>query len=112
MKASLISCAFTTSNNNPYILAGSSQRTLDNDYNVNRGWNPNYREGMLGSVLVAMVYFGGPVPTQAILDSYVHTAFVSQLQSNGFAKCGTDLQLEGCQSGIHGSHRHHDRRGR
>jgi hypothetical protein len=84
MKASLISCAFTTSNNNPYILAGGSQRTLDNDYNVGRWWNPNYREGMLGRVLVAMVYFGGPVPTPAILAGYDHAAFVSQLQSNGF----------------------------
>lgn len=79
MKASLVSCAFTTSNNNPYL---NSQRTLDGDYNLGRDWNPNYREGMLGSVLVAMVYFGGPAATQAILDGYDHAQFVSQLSSN------------------------------
>ena len=79
MKASLVSCAFTTSNNNPYI---NSQRTLDGDFNLGRDWNPNYREGMLGSVLVAMVYFGGPAVTQAILDSYDHAQFISLLTSN------------------------------
>ena len=79
MKASLVSCAFTTSNNNPYI---NSQRTLDGDFNLGRDWNPNYRDGMLGSVLVAMVYFGGPTATQAILDSYDHAQFISQLASS------------------------------
>lgn len=82
MKASLISCAFTTSNYNPYLSAGP-QRTLDGDTNVGRDWNPNYREGMHGSTLVAMVYFGGPVATQAILDGYNHAQFVAQLQANG-----------------------------
>lgn len=89
MKASLVSCAFTTSNYNPYVAGGGGERTLDADFNVGRGWNPNYREGMLGSVLVAMVYFGGPIPTQAILDSYNHAQFVSQLSANGLANAAT-----------------------
>lgn len=84
MKASLISCAFTTSNYNPYLTAGP-QRTLDGDTNVGRDWNPNYREGMNGSTLVAMVYFGGPVATQAILDGYYHSQFVAQLNANGLS---------------------------
>ncbi|MES2661507.1 MAG: lyase [Verrucomicrobiota bacterium] len=85
MKASLVSCAFTTSDYNPYISGSASggQRTLDADYNVGRDWNPNYREGMLGSVLVGMVYFGGPAATQAILDGYSHAQFVTQLGDNG-----------------------------
>ncbi|MEO5912862.1 MAG: lyase [Luteolibacter sp.] len=85
MKASLISCAFTTSNNNPFV---NSQRTLDGDTNLGRDWNPNYREGMLGSVLVAMTYFGGPTATQSILTSYDHAQFVSQLYSAGLTNAG------------------------
>ena len=84
MKASLISCAFTTSNYNPYLTSGP-QRTLDGDTNVGRDWNPNYREGMHGSTLVAMVYFGGPVATQAILDGYNHAQFVAELYTNGLS---------------------------
>jgi hypothetical protein len=80
MKATFIACAFTTSNNNPYL---SSQRTLDGDTNVHRDWNPNYREGMLGGVLVGMTYFGGPAAGDAILNSYNHAAFVAQLNSAG-----------------------------
>ena len=59
MKAAFIASAFTTADNNPYILAGTQQYTLDADPNLDRNWNPNYREGMLGGVLVGMVYFGG-----------------------------------------------------
>lgn len=84
MKASLVASAFTTSNNNPYILANPSgtQYTLNGDSNVNRGWNPNYREGMIGGMLVAMVYFGGPDPANAILNSYNHSQFVAELYAN------------------------------
>lgn len=80
MKATFVACAFTTSNNNPYL---SSQRTLDGDFNLNRDWNPNYREGMLGGVLVGMVYFGGPDQGNAILNNYNHAAFVAELNSSG-----------------------------
>ncbi|RYD20966.1 MAG: lyase [Verrucomicrobiaceae bacterium] len=79
MKASFVACAFTTSNNNPYL---ASQRTLDGDFNLNRDWNPNYREGMLGGVLVGMTYFGGPTAGEAILNSYNHAEFVAQLKAN------------------------------
>lgn len=84
MKAGLIACAFTTSNNNPYILAGTQQYTLNADPNLNRDWNPNYREGMIGGVLVGMVYFGGPAAAGAILNNYNHTQFVADLNANGF----------------------------
>ncbi len=80
MKATFVASAFTTSNNNPYL---SSQRTLDADFNLGRDWNPNYREGMLGGVLVGMVYFGGPAAAGAILDNYNHAAFVAQLAAAG-----------------------------
>jgi hypothetical protein len=85
MKAGLVASAFTTSNNNPYILANTQQYTLDGDSNLNRAWNPNYREGMIGGVLVGMVYFGGATETEAILNSYNHAQFLSALNANGLS---------------------------
>ena len=83
MKAGLVANAFTTSDNNPFILAGSQQYTLDADSNLDRSWNPNYREGMLGGVLVGMAYFGGPAATESILKNYNHSAFVADLAAKG-----------------------------
>lgn len=83
MKAAFVASAFTTSNFNPYVLAGSQQYTLDGDPNLNRDWNPNYREGMLGGVLVGMVYFGGPTAAAAILNNYNHSQFVAELNVSG-----------------------------
>jgi hypothetical protein len=85
MKAGLVASAFTTSNNNPYILANTQQFTLDGDANLNRSWNPNYREGMIGGVLVGMVYFGGPAASEAILNTYNHAQFLSALNANGLS---------------------------
>lgn len=82
MKATFIASAFTTSDNNPFIKNGTQQYSLDGDSNLDRGWNPNYREGMIGGVLVGMAYFGGPTAADAILTSYSHSQFVAQLNSN------------------------------
>ncbi|WP_193210926.1 hypothetical protein [Luteolibacter marinus] len=82
MKASLVGNAFTTSDNNPFIKAGSQQYSMDGDDNLNRAWNPNYREGMIGGVLTAMAYFGGPSQASAVLSGYNHSAFVSELAAN------------------------------
>ena len=85
MKAAFVASAFTTADSNPYILAGTQQYSLDADSNLDRNWNPNYREGMLGGVLVGMVYFGGPTAAAAVLDSYNHTQFVAELNANGLS---------------------------
>lgn len=82
MKATLVANAFTTSDNNPFIKASSQQYSLDADDNLNRNWNPNYREGMIGGVLTGMAYFGGPAPTTALLAGYDHAAFVAELAAN------------------------------
>jgi hypothetical protein len=82
MQASLIGSAFTTSDNNPFILAGEPEQTLDGDGNLGRGWNPNYREGMGGSILVAASYFGVPT-AQRLLGTYEHEAFVRRLDQLG-----------------------------
>jgi hypothetical protein len=82
MKAALVANAFTTSDNNPFVKADAQEYALDGDDNLNRDWNPNYREGMIGGVLTGMAYFGGPGPTQTILTNYNHAAFVAELNSN------------------------------
>jgi hypothetical protein len=83
MKATFVASAFTTSDNNPYVKAGTQQYALDGDSNLNRGWNPNYREGMIGGILVGMAYFGGPAAADAILANYNHSPFVADLNANG-----------------------------
>lgn len=85
MKAAFVASVFTTADNNPYILAGSQQYTLDGDSNLDRNWNPNYREGMLGGVLVGMVYFGGPTAANAVLNNYNHASFLAELNANGLS---------------------------
>ncbi len=82
MTAALVASAFTTSDTNPYVLAKSQQYALDGDSNLNRGWNPNYREGMLGMLVVAPVYFGGTAPVQSILERFDHAGFVGQLEKH------------------------------
>lgn len=84
MQASLIGSAFTTSDNNPFILAGEPEETLDGDGNLGRGWNPNYREGMGGSVLVATAYFG-IAKAEHLLAGYDHGAFAQRLDRLGLS---------------------------
>ncbi|MDF2439516.1 MAG: hypothetical protein JWN98_500, partial [Abditibacteriota bacterium] len=79
MKAAFVSCAFTTSDNNPFVLAKTQQYTVDGDSNLNRDWNPNFREGMVGGLLVGVVYFGGAEKAQAVLEGYRHTPFVNEV---------------------------------
>jgi hypothetical protein len=58
---------------------------FDGDTNHDRDWNPNYREGMIGAVLVGTEYFGGQAPVQAMLDAYDHAAFAAELQAQGLS---------------------------
>jgi hypothetical protein len=85
MTAALVSCAFTTSDNNPFVLARTQQYALDSDNNLNRDWNPNFREGMVGGLLVGVVYFGGPGKAHAVLDSYDHAKFVDEVAKAGLS---------------------------
>jgi fibronectin type 3 domain-containing protein len=84
MQATLVGSAFTTSDSNPYVKAGTQQVTLDGDTNVGRDWNSNYREGMLGAVIVAAAYFG-PAQAASLLANFNYASFLSQLQSAGLS---------------------------
>jgi hypothetical protein len=80
MKASLVASAFTTSDAGE--KAGKPV-ALDGDTNLNRGWNPNFQEGMLGAMIVGTVYIGGGPAAHKVLDTYDHDAFVAQLKAAG-----------------------------
>jgi hypothetical protein len=80
MEATLVADIYLTADK---TNATAVPRGLDGDTNHDRDWNPNYREGMIGAVLVATEYFGGQQPTEAILAAYDHAAFTAELQSNG-----------------------------
>lgn len=77
MKAALVATAYTTSD---ATNIGRLPTTLEGDENLNRDWNPNYREGLVGMMIVGTVYFGGIAETTKILDTYNHDAFVAQLK--------------------------------
>ncbi|WP_434384703.1 lyase [Melittangium boletus] len=81
MKATLVGSAYTTSDTS--YLGGAVPTGIDGDTNLHRDWNPNYREGMVGAMLVSTLYLGGRAPTDTFLDGYQHAAFVTQLQAAG-----------------------------
>lgn len=83
MKAALVASAYTTSDAS--YANGARPSAIDGDKNLNRGWNPNFREGMIGALLVATVYYGGVDKVYEILDHYNHAAFVAQLKEAGLS---------------------------
>jgi hypothetical protein len=63
--------------------ASGPPRTFDGSTNSNRDWNPNYREGMIGAVIVGAEYFGGQASSESMLASYDHAMFTQELQTAG-----------------------------
>lgn len=88
MAAGLVGAAFTTSDDNPFVVARSGQRTIDGARGVGRDWNPNYREGMLGAVLAGRAYFGEAGARQ-LLQNYDHAAFVTRVRDAGLTNIHT-----------------------
>jgi hypothetical protein len=86
MTGALVSSAFTTSDSNPYVTSGGSQRTLDGE-GVHRDFNPNYREGMVGGVLVGAGYFGAD-GARSVLSTWSHGPFLAQLRAEGLTNMG------------------------
>jgi len=79
MKATLVASAYTTAD----ASYEGPHSALDGDKNLNRGWNPNFREGMFGGLIHASVFFGGTEAARKILDEYNHEAFVAELENAG-----------------------------
>jgi hypothetical protein len=78
MTAALVASAYTTSD--ATYANGAKPTAIDGDTNLNRGWNPNYREGMIGAMLVSTIYFGGVDEVYKILNNFNHDHFVAQLK--------------------------------
>jgi len=80
MKAHFIGNAFTTSDKTN--VPRQNPPGMDGGKNHNRGWNPNYREGMIGGLILGSVWLG-PKEAQAFLDNYDHVKFTEQLKAAG-----------------------------
>ena len=83
MQAALVASAYTTSD--ATYANGAKPTAIDGDTNLNRGWNPNYREGMIGAMLVSTIYFGGVDEVYKILNSFDHTKFVAELKEENLS---------------------------
>ncbi|NLF30379.1 MAG: lyase [Planctomycetes bacterium] len=81
MKAALVASAYTTSD------AGAAEGRANGDLmggrNLHRDWNPNFREGMIGMMIVGTIWLGGADNAYAFLDRYDHAAFTQQLKEAG-----------------------------
>src|SRR5262249_23709228 len=82
MQATLVASLYTTADK---TNSGGPPNTLDGGNNANRDWNPNYREGMIGAVIVGTEYFGGQSATESLLSSYDHAAFTNELKTQGLS---------------------------
>ncbi|QRK12424.1 lyase [Archangium violaceum] len=84
MKATLVGSAYTTADKSN--AGGATPTGIDGDTNLDRDWNPNYREGMVGAMLVSTLYLGGRTATDTFLNGYKHASFVAQLSSAGLTR--------------------------
>lgn len=80
VKAALVASAYTTSDTGN---AQGQNTDLLGGKNLGRGWNPNFQEGMVGTMIVATVWLGGAKAAYAFLDTYNHAAFTEELRKAG-----------------------------
>jgi hypothetical protein len=80
MEATLIADLYAT---NDVTNVNGAPVTFDGNNGSNRDYNPNYREGMIGAVLVGTEYFGGKAAVAAMAANYDHAAFTAKLQAAG-----------------------------
>ncbi len=85
MKAGLIATAFTSSDTNPYFLAGQKPEKNLRGRPSWRSGGPNFRVAALASVQTARVYFGGAAAVDAILNGFDHGAFEEDLRAAGLS---------------------------
>jgi hypothetical protein len=75
MEALMYSSTFTTKDE------VAISRGMDGDTNVDRDWNPNYQNGMVGMIIMTALYWGLD-EFEAKLASYNDAAFVERLRAN------------------------------
>lgn len=83
MKAGLIAAAFTSSDTNPYFLAGQKPEKNLRGAPSWRSGSPNFRCAPPATVQTARVYFGGSAAVDAILNGYDHAVFAEELRAAG-----------------------------
>jgi hypothetical protein len=75
MEAFTYSSTFTTKDEVAASLG------MNGDTNLNRDWNPNYQNGMVGMIIVTTLYWGF-AEFEAKLAAYDDAAFVAKLRAN------------------------------
>lgn len=85
MKAGLVATAFTSSDTNPYLLAGQKPEKNLRGRQSWRSGAPNFRCAAPATVQTARVYFGGAAAVDAILNGYDHAAFAEELRDAGLS---------------------------
>ncbi len=75
MKAILIASAHTTAD-------GSRSYGMDGDSNIYRDGNSNYREGMVGGLLIGVAYLGVDA-ANSFMSNYNHAAFLEEIRQSG-----------------------------
>ena len=79
MEAILYCGGWSAGDGNPRTKAGLSMKDFLGYSGYGRGWAPNFHTGMIGSVLVAIPYFGGPQAVKSLMDGFSLSAFRSRL---------------------------------
>ena len=85
MKAGLIATAFTSSDTNPYFLAGQKPEMNLRGRPSWRSGGPNFRCTAPATVQTARVYFGGAAAVDAILNDFDYTAFAEEVRAAGLS---------------------------
>ena len=80
MRAAMIASAYTTSDAGN---ADGQNTDLMGGTGLARGWNPNFREGMIGMMIVGTIWLGGADEAYDFLDNYDHDAFTDELRAAG-----------------------------
>lgn len=97
MQATLVASAYTTADRS--YEGGAAPTGIDGDTNLHRGWNPNYREGMVGAMIVSTLYLGGGAAAHTFLDAYDHDAFVAALEAADLRHLHTTFETSGAPTG-------------
>ncbi|MEK6555396.1 MAG: hypothetical protein AABZ31_09160 [Bdellovibrionota bacterium] len=86
IEAAFVSNAWVTADSNPHLsgCGAGMQISMDGLNNICRDWNPNYRNGNLGAVILGLAHFGA-TKAKSILQNYKHADFIARLKKANVA---------------------------